>query len=248
MLVATHCHTHYSFDCNTSIVELVNVCKRKNIGCIFITDHDLFGLSNEDLNLFFSENIVVLNAIEFTTKEGAHVIGVHPRIKRFERERYFYKTADLIKILKEFGVWISIPHPTHETGILSVGLDKEELEFCFENSHFIEQSSSKYGKFEIEGLLKKYINLKPIVSDDAHRKEDVGIMLNKIEILKKNEDIYDEILSSLYEKSVYVFDEKQLIIRRLKKIIHSCKWYQFVSRRMSRKFKNKIITIIKRGQ
>ena len=84
--------------------------------------------------------------------------------------------------MKDNGAWISIPHPTHETGILSVRLDEIELEFCFKNSHFIEQASSKYGKFEIESLLKKYTNLKQIVSDDAHRKEDVGIMLNKINI------------------------------------------------------------------
>jgi len=248
MLVATHCHTHYSFDCDTSIEDLVSVCKKKNIGCTFITDHDVFGLTDEDLKKFSDENIIVLNAIEFTTKEGAHIIGVHPSIKSFEKERYFYKTVDLIKVLKDKGAWISIPHPTHETGILSVGLDDIELQFCFENSHFIEQASSKYGKFEIESLLKKYTNLKQIVSDDAHRKEDVGIMLNKINIIEKKENIYDEILSSLYEKSVFSYDEKQLKIRKLKKLIQSSSMYQFVSRRIDREFKNKIKNIIKRGQ
>lgn len=248
MLVATHCHTHYSFDCKTSIEDLVSVCKKKNIGCTFITDHDVFGLTDEDLKKFSDENIIVLNAIEFTTKEGAHIIGVHPSIKSFEKERYFYKTVDLIRILKDNGAWISIPHPTHETGILSVGLDEIELEFCFDNSHFIEQESSKYGKFEIESLLKKYTNLKPVVADDAHRKEDVGIMLNKINILEKKENIYDEVLSSLYEKSVFSYDEKQLKIRRLKKIIQSSGLYQFVSKKISRDFKNKIKNIIKRGK
>lgn len=244
MLVATHCHTHYSFDCKTSIEDLVSVCKKKNIGCTFITDHDVFGLTDEDLKKFSDENIIVLNAIEFTTKEGAHIIGVHPSIKSFEKERYFYKTVDLIRILKDNGAWISIPHPTHETGILSVRLDEIELEFCFKNSHFIEQASSKYGKFEIESLLKKYTNLKQIVSDDAHRKEDVGIMLNKINILEKKEDIYNEVLLALYEKSISSYDEKQLKIRRLKKIIQSSGWYQVVSKRMSREFKNKIKSLI----
>ena len=244
MLVATHCHTHYSFDCKTSIEELVSVCKKKSIGCTFITDHDVFGLSDEDLKKFSDENIIVLKAIEFTTKEGVHIIGIHPEIKSFEKERYFYKTVDLIRILKDNGAWISIPHPTHETGILSVGLDDMELGFCFENSHFIEQASSKYGKFEIESLLKKYTNLKQIVSDDAHRKEDVGIMLNKINILEKKEDIYNEVLLALYEKSISSYDEKQLKIRRLKKIIQSSGWYQVVSKRMSREFKNKIKSLI----
>lgn len=118
----------------------------------------------------------------------------------------------------------------------------------FDNSHFIEQESSKYGKFEIESLLKKYTNLKPVVADDAHRKEDVGIMLNKINILEKKENIYDEVLSSLYEKSVFSYDEKQLKIRRLKKIIQSSGLYQFVSKKISRDFKNKIKNIIKRGK
>ena len=248
MLVATHCHTHYSFDCKTSIEDLVSVCKKKNIGCTFITDHDVFGLTDEDLKKFSDENIIVLNAIEFTTKEGAHIIGVHPSIKSFEKDRYFYKTVDLIRILKDIGAWISIPHPTHETGILSVGLDDIELRFCFENSHFIEQASSKYGKFEINSILTKYPNLKPIVSDDAHRKEDVGIMLNKINILEKKEDIYDEVLSALYNNSYYSYDKKQLKIRRLKKIIQSSGLYQFVSKKISREFKNKIKNIIKRGK
>lgn len=102
-------------------------------------------------------NLKKYHSIEFTTKEGAH--------NDIKKERYFYKTVDLIRVLKDIGAWISIPHPTHETGILSVGLDDAELAFCFENSYFIEQASSKYGKFEIESLLKKYTNLKPIVSE-----------------------------------------------------------------------------------
>ncbi len=248
MLVATHCHTHYSFDCKTSIEDLVSVCKKKSIGCTFITDHDVFGLSDEDLKKFSDENIIVLKAIEFTTKEGVHIIGIHPEIKSFEKDRYFYKTVDLIRILKDNGAWISIPHPTHETGILSVRLDEIELEFCFKNSHFIEQASSKYGKFEINSILTKYPNLKPIVSDDAHRKEDVGIMLNKINILEKKEDIYYEVLSALYKNSVCSYDEKQLKIRKFKKKVQSSGLYQFVSKRIDRELKNKIKKILKRGK
>lgn len=247
MLVATHCHTHYSFDCKTSIEDLVSVCKKKNIGCTFITDHDVFGLTDEDLKKFSDENIIMLNAIEFTTKEGAHIIGVHPSIKSFEKERYFYKTVDLIRILKDIGAWISIPHPTHETGILSVGLDDIELRFCFENSHFIEQASSKYGKFEINNILTKYPNLKAIVSDDAHRKEDVGMMLNKIETTDNiSTDVYENILTTLYNNSYVVADEKKLLIRKIKKTIQSNFLYQTISKKMSREFKNKIKSLIGR--
>ena len=221
MLVATHCHTHYSFDCKTSIDELIDACRYKNIGCTFITDHDVFGMTDSDLKKFRDENIIVLNAIEFTTKEGAHIIGIHPEIKNFEKERYYYKSIDLITMLNENDAWISIPHPTHETGVLSVGLNDEELKFCFENSHFIEQASSKYGKFEIDNILEKYSNLKPIVSDDAHKKEDIGIMLNQIDIKNITDDTYNQILSSLHNNSIYFYDIKKLRIMALKKKIQS---------------------------
>jgi histidinol phosphatase-like PHP family hydrolase len=248
MLVATHCHTYYSFDCDTAIDDLVESCIKKGIGCTLITDHDVFGLTKEDLKKFDDKNIFVLNAIEFTTSEGAHIIGIHPNIKKFEKERYFYKSCELVKIIQENNGWISIPHPTHQTGIMSVGLSDDELSYCLSTAHFIEEASSKYGEFDIKDMLKKYKNLKPIVSDDAHRKEDVGIMLNKVTYENNSDNKYQEILSSLYRQSNNIYDEKSLLIRKYKKMIQSNTLYQLISKSMSKEFKNKIKKILKRGK
>lgn len=247
MLVALHCHTQYSFDCQTSINDIVKVCRKKNVGCILISDHDVFGLTAEDFRKFEDEEIIVLSGIEFTTKEGIHIIGVHHQIKRFERERYFYSVVDLIGILKKNNAWIIIPHPTHSTGIFSANLSDKTLDFCLENSHFIEKASSKYGKFDVESVLKKYTKLRSIVSDDAHFYRDIGIMLNKINLAEKNKYTFAEIFSELFENATPHYDKKSLIIREIKKGIRENILYQSISRRISKDFKQKVKCILKRN-
>jgi histidinol phosphatase-like PHP family hydrolase len=245
MLVATHCHTKYSFDCEMGIDSLVNACLKNNISCTFITDHDVFSLTPRDLAKFEKNNILIINAIEFTTKEGVHIIGMHTDIKSFEKERYFYSIKQLINILIFNNGWISIPHPTHSTGVLAAGLDSSDLEYCFKNAHFIEMESSKYGSFNIEKILKKYKNLKPIVSDDAHKFNDIGIMLNRVKSINlKSDDLINEILCKLYKYSIPVYDEKRYYKRKLVRWISSNVFYKSLSIHFSNELKQKIQKMI----
>ncbi len=241
MLIATHCHSHYSFDCQVTITEIADACVSNGIDCTFITDHDVFELTEADLKIFQDRNIIVLNAIEFTSKEGAHIIGIHKDIKKFERSRYFYEAKELISLLKKNEAWVSLPHPTHATGIMKAGLTNEDLKYCLLNSNFIEEKSSKYGQFDIANIKSEFTNLKAIISDDAHQTKDIGLMLNKVHISTKIADNYESILSALHKESVFKYNKKKLFLRKIKSVIVKTWLYQNISSDL----KNKIKQLIK---
>lgn len=237
MLIATHCHSHYSFDCQVTITEVADACVLNGIGCTLITDHDVFELTKEDLKIFQDRNVIVLNAIEFTTKEGAHVIGIHKNIKELERSRYFYKAKELIKLLKENKAWISLPHPSHATGILKAGLANDDLEYCLLNSDFIEERSSKYGQFDVENIKLKFVNLKAIISDDAHQTKDIGLMLNNVQVGTNMIDKYETILNALHNESVFKYNKRRLFLKRAKSVIVNTWLYKNIGSSLNNKIK-----------
>ena len=241
MLISTHCHSHYSFDCDVPIEKLVMACVDNKINSILITDHDVFGLTACDLKKFDDRNIVVLNAIEFTVQEGAHIIGVHPQIKKFEKSRCSYKAVELVSALKNAMGWVIIPHPSHQTGLLSSNLSNEDLEYCLSNAHFIEKESSKYGKFDIGRIVSKYNNLSVIVSDDAHMVSDIGIMTNQSLVDDEvAEDKYEAIFSGLKKGTRPHYNYRRLFMKRFRAAIFRSRIYMYFSPKISRDMKEKL--------
>lgn len=175
MKLASHIHTLYSPDCDVEIDAIVNALSRKNFDACILCDHDVFGLRKND-ELFFSEaGIKVFRGIEFTCKEGIHIIGVADNIKELERPPFYYEALQLCHLLKDFNALIIVPHPEHATGVLGGRLKKATIKELLDLADFFESKSFKYGGS------KRYRNIPSIGGDDAHYVKDIGNVYNVVE-------------------------------------------------------------------
>jgi predicted metal-dependent phosphoesterase TrpH len=98
-----HCHTHYSNDSLTSPAELLQVCRRKGIDRIIVTDHNNIegALRTRDLD---PGRVIVGEEIMTTGGEllAAYVKELVPRD---------LKPAEAIARLRQQGAFISVSHP-----------------------------------------------------------------------------------------------------------------------------------------
>ena len=237
MKIETHCHSYHSFDSSAKIEDMINECKKKDIQALVLNDHDVCKISDEELDLFNKNNIKLIKAIEFTTFEGVHIIGIEDNIKNLQNEPFFYKAKDLIDQLLKINAWIVLPHPNHETGI--VGNNKilvEDSRYCLSKAHFIEINNYRYGKSQdIENTLVKYKDLKPLVGSDAHKASDIGVFYNELETFE------EDVFKSLYEKEYKcVVTKERGKLYFFKRKIKKTKIYQFFLNKFSAEIRMKI--------
>lgn len=184
--IETHCHSHHSFDCNTSIQSIIETCKVRDIKGIVICDHDVCGITEEEEALFDINGIKLFKAIEFTTQTDAHVIGVSMRIKELQQERFFYSLDELINKLQAMGAAIIIPHPNHGTGIVGNGnIPQESIEKAFFAAHFVEKENLRYGKTSSD-IIKKYADKVLLIGSDAHSAKHVGAFVNRVASIEED--------------------------------------------------------------
>lgn len=182
--IETHCHSHHSFDCNTSIESIVETCKARNIKGIVICDHDVCGITEEEEALFATNGIKLFKAIEFTTQTDAHVIGISPRIKELQKDRFSYSLDELIDELQALGAAIIIPHPNHGTGIVGNGkIPHESIEKALDVAHFVEKENFRYGVTNND-ILKKYADKALLIGSDAHSAKNVGAFVNQVKSIE----------------------------------------------------------------
>jgi len=237
MKIETHCHSYHSFDSLAKIEDIITECKKKGIDALVLNDHDVCNINNSELRHFKNNNIVLIKAIEFTTFEGVHIIGIDDNIKELQVEPFFYKSIELVNQLLNINAWIILPHPNHETGIIgNQKILKEDSRYCLSKSHFIEKNNYRYGKFkDIEKILFKYKNLKPLVGSDAHKASDIGIFYNEIEVCKEG------IFKSLYEKEYKcVITKERGKLYFFKRNFKKTKLYQFFLNKFSAEFRLKV--------
>ena len=181
--IETHCHSHHSFDCNTSIENIIATCKKRHIEGIVVCDHDVCNITLEEEKLFAECGIKLFKAIEFTTKTDAHIIGVSPRIKELQQERFYYELDELIDRLESIKAAIIIPHPNHGTGIVGNGkIAKEAIEKAFEAAHFVERENYRYGKTQMD-IGRDYPQIRYVIGSDAHSSNSVGAFVNQVEVV-----------------------------------------------------------------
>ena len=184
--VETHCHSHHSFDCNTSIDAIIATCISRHINGIVICDHDVCEITEKEEALFKSNGIKLFKAIEFTTQTDAHVIGISPRIKELQQDRFFYSLEDLIDKLQALEAAIIIPHPNHETGIVgNVKIPRSAIDKAFAAAHFVEKENYRYGKTSSE-IIKKYSDKALLIGSDAHSSKNVGAFVNEVNEIKED--------------------------------------------------------------
>ena len=189
--IETHCHTHHSFDCNTSIPNVIAACERNSVAGIIVCDHDVCNITTEEELMFADRGICLYKAIEFTTKTDVHIIGVSNRIRELQQPRFHYELSDLIDKLQSIGACIIIPHPCHETGIIGNGkISRTVVDKAFRSAQFIEKENYRYGKTEGD-LPKLYPNLRYVIGSDAHSSKDVGAFVNQVG------ELYDDFMSTM---------------------------------------------------
>ena len=74
MLVDLHNHTYKSHDGFSTDKQIISACKKKGINAIAITEHDVPCRSNS--KLYKENDIELIKGCEFTTNNGAHIIGL----------------------------------------------------------------------------------------------------------------------------------------------------------------------------
>jgi predicted metal-dependent phosphoesterase TrpH len=244
IIIETHCHSCYSHDCHSPIKKIIKQSKKRNVTHIIINDHDCYELSVEDETFFSDNNITLLKAIEFTTKEGVHVIGVNDKIKDIEKRPFSYSCKELIMLLKKINGVIIIPHPMHGTGIIgNKNVDKNVIDFVLSSADFIEKNNRKYGCLDnYEEVLKKYPNLTGLIGSDAHKVSNVAAFVNEIDIATNFDSVFEELKINEIRYVVNKQPSKSNIyVRKIKRSVV----YQFSLSLMGKKTRKKIKNLLK---
>lgn len=182
--IETHCHSEYSFDSALSIETIIEKCNQIGIQGIVLCDHDKCSVTIEDEKLFEKGNIRLFKAIEFTTFEGIHIIGISSQIKALEKESHFYTIRELIKYLNQINAAIIIPHPFHETGLMgNKVVNSESCKYALTYADYIEVDNYRYGESsKICNLMKEFENLTGLIGSDAHAANSIAAYYNSIEV------------------------------------------------------------------
>lgn len=238
--IETHCHSHHSFDCNTAISDIIATCLQREVKGIVICDHDVCDITEEEEALITASGIKLYKAIEFTTKTDAHVIGISPRIKELQQERYYYDLYELINKLQAIGAAIIIPHPNHGTGIVGNGkIAQGAIDKAFEAAHFVEKENFRYGKTSSD-VIKKYSKKNWVIGSDAHASKNVGAFVNQVGEIK------DDFLATMQSGSISYFKNDEhgrgyWIMRSVKVSAPYQFFLKLFPAELRRKIKNKII-------
>ncbi|WP_192889800.1 PHP domain-containing protein [Vibrio bathopelagicus] len=168
-----------------SIIDIIKEMNVAGVNCIIINDHDTFSLTYDELALFDSASIIVFNAIEFTTKEGIHVIGIHKEIKSIECDPFTYSLLELLSILKTLEAKIILPHPYHGTGVYgNVNIHNNTFEKAVLLADGFEVDNYRYGKTPDE-IINKIQKINPtitkLIGSDAHSSKEVSSFINTYE-------------------------------------------------------------------
>ncbi len=246
VVIETHCHSLYSHDSNMSIERIAEMGKKHGINYLLICDHDNWGISETDIDTLGHKGIKLLHGIEFTTKEGVHIIGVHPGIKLIQKQVKSYTVREIVHTLVTIQAIIIVPHPNHVTGVIGNGhVSKEDINYCLSNAQFLEVSNYKYGGIDKKDIKGQYPQLRELVGSDAHSAKAVAAQYNTFEI--PDEIVTDSILSYVYSHNVEIEHTIRLshgqlfwIFKRLKK---GC-IYQFLLRLFPVSLRKKVKNIL----
>lgn len=228
IVIETHCHSLYSHDSNLAIDNIAEKGQKIGLTHIVICDHDIYGKTQLDRNILLKKGIELINAIEFTTFEGIHIIGINNTIAKIQSSPFFYKTIDLINLLRNNKAIIIIPHPYHSTGIIGNGkLNDSDISYCLKKSNFIEVSNYKYGTFLAEDIFVHYPNLKKLIGSDAHCADMVGAQYNEFMVPDDENNVLEYAYSSDI-KITHIYRKKHNTLYWKFKAIKKTFIYQFV--------------------
>lgn len=174
MLVDLHNHTYKSHDGFSTDKQIISACKKKGINAIAITEHDVSCRSNS--KLYKENNIELIKGCEFTTNNGAHIIGLFIS----DSNLLDNSREGIIKHIKNEGGIIIMPHPwKKDSGYMAKYCEDDFLH----NFDFIEMINGGWNSKEFENdilkIAKKY-DIKMVSSSDSHKCSHVGLCATRI--------------------------------------------------------------------
>lgn len=178
MLFDLHNHTKNSHDGFSTDMQIIAACKKKGINAIAITEHDIPCLSKSEL--YNSNNIELIKGCEFTTDNGAHIIGIFITDKILLDD----SREGIIKHIRSEDGIVIMPHPwKKDSGYMTKYPEDDFLH----NFDFVEMINGGWNSKEFEddilSIAKKF-NIKMISSSDSHKCAHVGLCATRINNLK----------------------------------------------------------------
>jgi len=191
-----HCHTSFSFDGLSSPEEIVEAAIKKGIDCLAITDHNEIEGAKRALKYAKGKPILIVPSIEIKTKEG-EILALNVR----EKIPPYLSAKETIKIIKEKGGFVILPHPFSFPQNFKGNLKEIINEI---DAIEILNASAFFGNKRAENFAKAH-NLPFVAGSDAHCANFVGKAFFEIE----GKDLsIEEIFKKIKNKEVKVREEK----------------------------------------
>lgn len=174
-----HVHSHFSFDSNSSLKNILKTSKRRGLDVIAITDHD--SVKGGELAAKIAKEIIIITGQEIDTEYG-DIIGLFLK-KKVNSKRFSEAVAE---IKKQNGI-ILLPHPAKYHILTDEILRKVDLLETF-NSRLRPEVNN------MAKLLAKETKKPGVAGSDAHELYEIGCGVNEIESSKSDLDSIKEAL------------------------------------------------------
>lgn len=172
-----HCHTEQSFDGFTTPEQLADACYRKGINVVAITEHDK--IPDVSYKGFKAYGIAVISACEFTSDQGAHIIGLFVD-KGLTSGASIEEIFDCI--LGQNGL-VLIPHPFKPCSGLCALYD--DCNDYLKKSSLIELYNGGYRNTSEEVVriveLAERFRLKLVAASDSHKVDQIGYYITEFQ-------------------------------------------------------------------
>ena len=165
--VEFHCHTVFSKDSLTSPEKLVEVCRRKGIDRVVVTDHNTIAGAKAAQKL--APGLVVVGEEILTTK--GEILGVYVA----EEIPPFLSPQETIKRLKDQNAFISVSHPFDR--LRKGGWQEDDLLEILPDVDAIEIYNSRCMNPKFNRLARAFAekhNIPGTVGSDAHAAFELG--------------------------------------------------------------------------
>ncbi|MBL7073637.1 PHP domain-containing protein [candidate division KSB1 bacterium] len=229
-----HCHSNFSFDCNTKIEDLIKNAIKVGLSGIAITDHDTIEGVIETQKL--GAPIKIIPGIEKTLDDGSHIIGLF--VKKEIKSKCLF---EVISEIRGQGGRVIIPHPFKEyTGLFRSEMKRTEefKQYVLTLVDGIEIYNAKYS-FSNNQLMKGIVlpnRLPRLAVSDSHYSFTVGrgrtgfsneITNNR---LPKNDSIYIETRSKSTSNQSGKPKKEMAMIKYVKIIAKMIRLYPFLKK------------------
>lgn len=212
MILDLHTHTSHSYDGFTTQAELIFACQSRGINVVAITEHDK--VCKLDPSEFDRHGIHLIPGCEYTTSEGAHIIGLFTDMSLPSgSDRHL-----IFSSLEEAGSLIIMPHPFKPgSGYLSVyGIDEtiekfdlmERVNGGWKASEFIPQ---------IQDISKKF-SIPMIGSSDSHKSCQVGLCVVKLKLSNISKNSLKAFLKNMKQEDITIMIDRSILASHGRKI------------------------------